>query len=99
MVDSYLTFEPSFWELQDNTLFESTDKVVVLGKEFNKRAGLEPLKKYVTSRFWFTYRRNFAPIGELSLGKSQSSLHFLTLLNIVINEIFLECPGHVIGMN
>ncbi|KAK6027864.1 peptidase family C54 [Ostertagia ostertagi] len=39
MVDSYLTFEPSFWELLDNTLFESTDQVVVLGKQFNKRAG------------------------------------------------------------
>uniref|UniRef100_A0A7I4XXL6 Cysteine protease n=1 Tax=Haemonchus contortus TaxID=6289 RepID=A0A7I4XXL6_HAECO len=90
MVDSYLTFEPSFWELQDNTLFETSDHVVVLGKRFDKRAGLEPLRKYVTSRFWFTYRRNFAPIGGTGPETDQGWGCMLRCAQMLLGEVLLR---------
>ncbi|KHJ92902.1 peptidase family C54 [Oesophagostomum dentatum] len=76
MVDTYLTFEPSFWELQDNTLLETDHKIYLLGKEFDKKEGIDPIKKYVTSRLWFTYRRNFSPIGSFpSISSFQTILY------------------------
>ncbi|VDO71551.1 unnamed protein product [Heligmosomoides polygyrus] len=77
MVDAYLTFEPSFWELQDNTLFESSDR-------------LDSLKKYVTSRFWFTYRRGFAPIGGTGPETDQGWGCMLRCAQMLLGEVLLR---------
>uniref|UniRef100_F1KYE7 Cysteine protease n=1 Tax=Ascaris suum TaxID=6253 RepID=F1KYE7_ASCSU len=63
MLDSCLTLEPSFYELQDYSVFDSNTPVYLLGHKFPARGDMDSIKEYVTSRLWFTYRKNFMPIG------------------------------------
>ncbi|KIH51987.1 peptidase family C54 [Ancylostoma duodenale] len=90
MVDTYLTFEPSFWELQDNTLLETDRPILLLGKKFDREAGIEPIKKYVTSRLWFTYRRNFAPIGGTGPETDQGWGCMLRCAQMLLGEVLLR---------
>ncbi|CAJ0596308.1 unnamed protein product [Cylicocyclus nassatus] len=90
MVDTYLTFEPSFWELQDNTLLETDHPIFLLGKKFDKEAGIDPIKKYVTSRLWFTYRRNFAPIGGTGPESDQGWGCMLRCAQMLLSEVLLR---------
>ncbi|KJH44254.1 peptidase family C54 [Dictyocaulus viviparus] len=90
MVETYLTFEPSFWELQDNGLFETTDQIFLLGNHFNVNEGLDPVKKYVTSRLWFTYRRNFAPIGGTGPETDQGWGCMLRCAQMLLGEVLLR---------
>uniref|UniRef100_A0A1I7WTK4 Cysteine protease n=1 Tax=Heterorhabditis bacteriophora TaxID=37862 RepID=A0A1I7WTK4_HETBA len=63
MMETCITFEPQFWDVQDNSILEAEGPIFLLGKEFRKELGIEVIKDYVRSRLWFTYRKNFAPIG------------------------------------
>ncbi|KAE9420685.1 hypothetical protein Angca_006427, partial [Angiostrongylus cantonensis] len=90
MVETYLTFEPSFWELQDNTLFDASDRVFLLGKQFNREAGLDPVKRYVTSRLWFTYRKDFAPIGGTGPETDQGWGCMLRCAQMLLGEVLLR---------
>ncbi|VDD91041.1 unnamed protein product [Enterobius vermicularis] len=64
MLESCLTFEPYFSEFEDYSFFDSRENsVYVFGHEFKSRSEMEKLKNYVMSRLWFTYRKNFRPIG------------------------------------
>ncbi|VDM43562.1 unnamed protein product [Toxocara canis] len=63
MLESCLTLEPNFYELQDYSVFESNSPVYLLGHKFPSREDVDAIKNYVTSRLWFTYRKNFMPIG------------------------------------
>ncbi|XP_059923249.1 cysteine protease ATG4B isoform X1 [Gadus macrocephalus] len=42
---------------------ETSDPVWILGKEFNALTERDDILSDVTSRLWFTYRKNFQPIG------------------------------------
>nr|AQY19174.1 autophagy-like 4B cysteine peptidase protein [Oncorhynchus mykiss] len=42
---------------------ETSEPVWILGKEFNALTEKEDILSHVTSRLWFTYRKNFPPIG------------------------------------
>uniref|UniRef100_A0A668AEG3 Cysteine protease n=1 Tax=Myripristis murdjan TaxID=586833 RepID=A0A668AEG3_9TELE len=42
---------------------ETSEPVWILGKEFNALTEKEEILSDVTSRLWFTYRKNFQPIG------------------------------------
>lgn len=64
MLESCLTFEPYFTEFEDYSFFDRTEgSIYVFGKKFKSRNETEKLKDYVMSRLWFTYRKNFRPIG------------------------------------
>lgn len=64
MADVYaacITYEPGIIEYQD---FLATEEPVwLLGKKYNALHDLENLRKDVRTRLWFTYRKNFSPIG------------------------------------
>ncbi|XP_067128022.1 cysteine protease ATG4B-like isoform X2 [Centruroides vittatus] len=56
-----ITYEPGIIEYQD---FPATEEPVwLLGKKYNALHDLESLRNDVRTRLWFTYRKNFSPIG------------------------------------
>uniref|UniRef100_A0A1I8A6P0 Cysteine protease n=1 Tax=Steinernema glaseri TaxID=37863 RepID=A0A1I8A6P0_9BILA len=63
MLESCLTFEPGFYDSRESQLFDDGQPVYVLGREFAGKEDHDELKKYVSSLLWFTYRKNFPPIG------------------------------------
>uniref|UniRef100_A0A673ZEK6 Cysteine protease n=1 Tax=Salmo trutta TaxID=8032 RepID=A0A673ZEK6_SALTR len=59
---STLTYDTlGFGEFDDFP--ETSEPVWILGKEFNALTEKEDILSHVTSRLWFTYRKNFPPIG------------------------------------
>ncbi|KAK0425707.1 hypothetical protein QR680_009331 [Steinernema hermaphroditum] len=65
MLESCLTFEPGFYDFRESQLFDDEQRVYVLGREFAGKEDHEVLKKCVSSLLWFTYRKNFPPIGGI----------------------------------
>ncbi|TKR93972.1 hypothetical protein L596_008330 [Steinernema carpocapsae] len=63
MLETCLTFEPGFYEFLDSQLLDDDQSAFVLGRQFTGKKDLASMKKYVSSLLWFTYRKNFAPIG------------------------------------
>lgn len=52
-------------QMLDRQGFEiSDDPVWILGRQYDTKTSLDELNADVKSRIWFTYRRNFPPIGE-----------------------------------
>lgn len=62
-----LTYEPSIADFAD--FKKVTDPVWLLGKEYTiqKDDDFEELTKDIKTRLWFTYRRQFSPIGDSNL--------------------------------
>ncbi|XP_071022003.1 cysteine protease ATG4B-like isoform X4 [Oncorhynchus clarkii lewisi] len=57
-----LTYDTlGFGEFEDFP--ETSEPVWILGKEFNALTEKDDILSDVTSRLWFTYRKNFSPIG------------------------------------
>ncbi|VDN39287.1 unnamed protein product [Gongylonema pulchrum] len=63
MLETCLTFDPSFSDSQNSALFHSNLPVYLLGKTYKSREDMEAIKKFFVSLLWFTYRKNFQPIG------------------------------------
>uniref|UniRef100_A0A914X332 Cysteine protease n=1 Tax=Plectus sambesii TaxID=2011161 RepID=A0A914X332_9BILA len=63
MLETCVTMEPGYYEFEDHAFFEIDDPVFILGREFNAKQDLEEIKHFIRSRLWFTYRKNFMPIG------------------------------------
>ncbi|XP_038858947.1 cysteine protease ATG4B isoform X1 [Salvelinus namaycush] len=61
-ISATLTYDTlGFGEFDDFP--ETSEPVWILGKEFNALTEKEDILSHVTSRLWFTYRKNFPPIG------------------------------------
>uniref|UniRef100_A0A8C7GPM1 Cysteine protease n=1 Tax=Oncorhynchus kisutch TaxID=8019 RepID=A0A8C7GPM1_ONCKI len=61
-ISATLTYDTlGFGEFDDFP--ETSEPVWILGKEFNALTEKDDILSHVTSRLWFTYRKNFPPIG------------------------------------
>ncbi|PAV55951.1 hypothetical protein WR25_06057 [Diploscapter pachys] len=89
MLESCITFEPSYWETREKTLLEGND-VYILGKEITKQNGPNTIRNYVTSRLWFTYRKNFPAIGGTGPESDQGWGCMLRCAQMVLGETLLR---------
>ncbi|KAK2174130.1 hypothetical protein NP493_826g00032 [Ridgeia piscesae] len=56
-----MTYETGILEYED---FPKTESPVwILGKTYSTLYDMDDIKRDILTRFWFTYRRNFSPIG------------------------------------
>ncbi|KAH7700927.1 Protein ATG-4.1 a [Aphelenchoides avenae] len=62
MLETCFTLEPGFIDLQNMSFLERCEYVYLLGVCFCSK-DVEEIKKFATSRLWFTYRRHFPAIG------------------------------------
>lgn len=62
MLETCFTLEPGFIDLQNLSSLEQCEYVYLLGVCFCSK-DVEEIKKFATSRLWFTYRKNFPAIG------------------------------------
>ncbi|MCP9264349.1 Cysteine protease ATG4B [Dirofilaria immitis] len=65
MLETYLTLDPSFSDAQNYALFDSNLPIYLLGEKFTSRRDMGRIKEFMTSLLWFTYRKNFEPIGGI----------------------------------
>ncbi|VDN00921.1 unnamed protein product [Thelazia callipaeda] len=63
MLETCLTLDPSFSDMQNYALFDSNFPVYLLGRKYASRKDMEQIKESMSSLLWFTYRKNFQPIG------------------------------------
>ncbi|KAK6105853.1 Peptidase C54 family protein [Brugia pahangi] len=63
MLETYLTLDPGFSDAQNYALFDSNLPIYLLGEKFTSRGDMARLKEFMASLLWFTYRKNFQPIG------------------------------------
>ncbi|CAD6186393.1 unnamed protein product [Caenorhabditis auriculariae] len=90
MLETCVTGDVPFWETIENRLLEDCP-AYVLGKKFTKeQQGLDELKDYVRSRFWFTYRKNFAPIGGTGPESDQGWGCMLRCAQMLLGETLLR---------
>ncbi|KAJ9586503.1 hypothetical protein L9F63_019861, partial [Diploptera punctata] len=62
MFEAYLTQEAS--HLDPDDIPHTKDPVWILGKKYSAIHDLEIIRKDIRSKLWFSYRRNFVPIGD-----------------------------------
>lgn len=62
MFEAYLTHESGVLEPDD--IPRTNNPVWILGKQYNAVQDLELIRRDITSRLWFTYRKGFVPIGD-----------------------------------
>ncbi|CCO25637.1 Cysteine protease atg-4.1 [Caenorhabditis elegans] len=89
IVETSLTFEPPFCESFERISIDNFP-IFALGKEISKEDGIEAMKKYVTSRFWFTYRRDFSPIGGTGPSTDQGWGCMLRCAQMLLGEVLLR---------
>ncbi|VDK77389.1 unnamed protein product [Litomosoides sigmodontis] len=63
MLETYLTLDPGFSDAQNYALFDSNLPIYLLGEKFMPKGDMGRIKKFMSSLLWFTYRKNFQPIG------------------------------------
>ncbi|VBB28853.1 unnamed protein product [Acanthocheilonema viteae] len=63
MLETYLTLDPGFSDAQNYALFDSNLPIYLLGEKFKSRSDMGRIKEFMSSLLWFTYRKNFQPIG------------------------------------
>uniref|UniRef100_A0A0R3RWD9 Cysteine protease n=1 Tax=Elaeophora elaphi TaxID=1147741 RepID=A0A0R3RWD9_9BILA len=63
MLETYLTLDPGFSDAQNYALFDSNLPIYLLGEKFTSRRDMGRIKEFMSSLLWFTYRKNFQPIG------------------------------------
>ncbi|CAI4229973.1 unnamed protein product [Auanema sp. JU1783] len=93
MIETCCTLEPPFAYALNHDIAscyrEETD-IYLLGKKFTKKDGLEKIREYVRSRFWFTYRKNFSPIGGTGPESDQGWGCMLRCAQMVLGEVLLR---------
>lgn len=89
IVETILTAEPPFCDSFERI---SIDKFPIwaLGKEITEEDGIEAMKKYMSSRFWFTYRRDFSPIGGTGPTSDQGWGCMLRCAQMLLGEVLLR---------
>jgi len=65
MFEACLTYEPSLLDPDDFP--PSNEPVWILGKKYSPVHDIDDLRAFIRSRLWFSYRRNFVPIGDSGL--------------------------------
>ncbi|KAF1771783.1 hypothetical protein GCK72_003612 [Caenorhabditis remanei] len=89
MVETSLTSEPPFCDSFERISID-TFPIWALGRIINKEDGLEAMKKYMTSRLWFTYRRDFSPIGGTGPSTDQGWGCMLRCAQMLLGEVLLR---------
>uniref|UniRef100_A0AC34PYX9 Cysteine protease n=1 Tax=Panagrolaimus sp. JU765 TaxID=591449 RepID=A0AC34PYX9_9BILA len=62
LMETYFSLEVGFADIDNSTAIESSEFVYLLGNCFCSK-NIDEIKKFTTSRIWFTYRKNFPAIG------------------------------------
>ncbi|XP_055338923.1 cysteine protease ATG4B-like [Paramacrobiotus metropolitanus] len=65
-MDDFLSHDLIFGEDTSFDLPQTAEPVWILGRSYSALYDLEELKSDVRTRFWFSYRKNFPPIGGTS---------------------------------
>ncbi|CAB3410574.1 unnamed protein product [Caenorhabditis bovis] len=89
IVETALTQEPPFWETFEQISIDNWP-VWVLGRAIEKAEGVDELKQYIRSRFWFTYRKNFSPIGGIGPTSDQGWGCMLRCAQMLLGETLLR---------
>ncbi|PIC54788.1 hypothetical protein B9Z55_003895 [Caenorhabditis nigoni] len=89
MVETSLTSEPPFCDTFERISID-TFPIWALGKKISKEDGIDAMKKYMTSRFWFTYRRDFSPIGGTGPSTDQYWGCMLRCAQMLLGEVLLR---------
>ncbi|CAJ0944014.1 unnamed protein product, partial [Mesorhabditis belari] len=90
MLESYVTFETPFQELQNYALIATEGGLDILGKHFTADSEIETIREYITSRLWFTYRRGFHPIGGTGPASDQGWGCMLRCAQMLLGEVLLR---------
>ena len=62
LMETYFSLEAGFADIDNSVIIEGAEFVYLLGHCFCSK-DIESIKKFTTSRAWFTYRKNFPAIG------------------------------------
>lgn len=89
IVETSLTSEPPFVDTFEKICIDNFP-IHALGKEICKEDGLDAMKKYMSSRFWFTYRRDFSPIGGTGPTSDQGWGCMLRCAQMLLGEVLLR---------
>ncbi|CAI5439115.1 unnamed protein product [Caenorhabditis angaria] len=96
ILETSLTGEPPFWDNFDQIFSLDAAPVFALGKRIDtsREGGVQELKKYIQSRLWFTYRRNFSPIGGTGPSSDQGWGCMLRCAQMLLGETLLRRHIH-----
>uniref|UniRef100_A0A8R1E197 Cysteine protease n=2 Tax=Caenorhabditis japonica TaxID=281687 RepID=A0A8R1E197_CAEJA len=89
MLETSLTNEPPFIESFERISIDNFP-IHALGKEISKEDGIDAMKKYMASRLWFTYRRNFSAIGGTGPTSDQGWGCMLRCAQMLLGEVLLR---------
>ncbi|XP_065347077.1 cysteine protease ATG4B [Cloeon dipterum] len=87
LFDAYLTHESLQCEPDDIPC--TSDPVWILGKKYDANKELAAIRKDITSRLWFTYRKGFVPIGDSGITTDRGWGCMLRCGQMVIGQALL----------